>query len=422
MGTDVIGTGLPWVEAIARSFEPYLFTEFHRAGLAALTARNGHLVTSDLRGAAPLAFRSDNGTAFTWVPSQEGVRVVDGDTDAATVVELSEPTFSEFLHELLTASGAVRTGRTRITRGELAGWQRWEPAIQSLCSGRPIYTSAVWDTLVDSKGNAIDLHRRFQVDDDRDEMRHFLATAGYLHIEAAFTADEVKRYGAEVEHVRTHTTAGDPFSWWSVNAAGNEVVTRINYLGRHSPVLQELSHDPRLARYARLAGSDLRVCDDRLDGAMVFIKNPNVVQGNGDLGWHVDDGIGGHPVMCPLIQAGIQLDHANAANGQLLLLAGSHRYTKHWIGWGEEGDLPVVAFDTRPGDLTIHYGDAMHTTPPPTADDAGRRALYYKFAEPKTFEWVPAGCHYNDALFRADTEGRSGSRARDVGGYVDSSA
>jgi ectoine hydroxylase-related dioxygenase (phytanoyl-CoA dioxygenase family) len=115
--------------------------------------------------------------------------------------------------------------------------------------------------------------------------------------------------------------------------------------------------------------------------------------------------------MCPLIQAGIQLDHANAENGQLLVLAGSHRYTKHWYAWGDEGDLPVVAFDTEPGDLTLHYGDCMHTTPPPTADGAGRRALYYKFALPRTFEFVPAGCHYNDALFRAAPDGHLATRA-----------
>src|SRR5262249_58274060 len=119
--------------------------------------------------------------------------------------------------------------------------------------------------------------------------------------------------------------------WWSGKAAGDEVVTRINSLGRHSSVLQELSHDPRLARFARLAGADLRVCDDRLDGPMVFVKNANVVQGNGDLGWHVDDGIGGHPVMCPLIQVGIQLDHANAPHGQVLLLARSPRHATHLL-------------------------------------------------------------------------------------------
>jgi hypothetical protein len=418
MATDVVGTGLPWIDTIARSFAPHSFVEFHRVELPALVAHNGQLIAGDLRGVEPVAFCSDRGTTFTWVATEDGMRAVDGDAGAATAVELSGQTFSEHLHELLTASGAVRTGRARIARGLLAGWQRWEPAIQSLCSGRQIYSPAVWQTLVDREGAPLDLRRRFGVDDDIEEMRHFLEAAGYLHIEAVFTEAEVERYGAEVEQVRARTMPGDPFSWWSINATGDEVVTRINYLGRHSRQLQELSHDPRLARFARLAGSDLRVCDDRLDGPMVFVKNANVVKGNGDLSWHVDDGIGGHPVMCPLIQAGVQLDHANAHNGQLLVLAGSHRYTKHWIGWGDEGDLPVVAFDTQPGDLTIHYGDTMHTTPPPVADDAGRRALYYKFAEPKTFDWIPAGCHYNDALFRADAQGRVATQATtwDAGG------
>jgi hypothetical protein len=411
MGTDVVGTGLPWVEAIAESFALRDFVAFHRSELPARSAEHGHLVVADLRGVPPLAFATDDGASFTWVATEDGVRVVEGDETAATVVELSARTFSEFLAELVTASGAVRTGRAQVTRGALDGWQRWEPAIQSLCSGREVYSRAVWETLVDRTGAPLDVHRTFAVHDDVREMRHFLDRAGYLHVKAVFTPDEVERFSAEVEHARSNTVPGDPFSWWSVNAGGEEVVTRINYLGRHSPALQQLSYDARLLRFARLAGPDLRVCDDRLDGPMVFIKHSNVVRGNGDLNWHVDDGIGGHPVMCPLIQTGIQLDHANAANGQLLVLAGSHRYTKHWIGWGEEAGLPAVALDTEPGDLTVHYGDAMHTTPPPTADGAGRRALYYKFAEPKTFEWIPAGCHYNDALFRPDADGRVASRA-----------
>jgi hypothetical protein len=94
-----------------------------------------------------------------------------------------------------------------------------------------------------------------------------------------------------------------------------------------------------------------------------------------------------------------------------MLLAGSHRYAKHWIAWGDEGDLPVVALETQPGDLTVHFGDTMHSTPAPTADDAGRRALYYKFAEPKTFDFVPAHCHYNDALFGTEASGRVATRA-----------
>ena len=180
----------------------------------------------------------------------------------------------------------------------------------------------------------LDLKRSFTVDDSDDDLREYFTTAGYLHIRGVFTPDEVEQLGAEVERCRANTTPGDGFSWWSLDSTGREVVTRINYLDRFSSVLMAFSHDPRLARFARLAGPDLRVCDDRLDGPMVFIKNPDVVKGNGDLEWHVDDGVGGHPVMCPLIQAGVQLDHANAENGQLLVLAGSHRYAKHWLTRG----------------------------------------------------------------------------------------
>src|SRR5262245_6904950 len=329
MATDETGSGLPWVEAIARSFEPYSFLDFHRTRLPALSAHHGHLVRADLRGVPPLAFRTDAGPTFTWIASDGGVRVVEGDAEADTLVELSERTFSEFLHELLTASGAVMTGRARLVRGTAAGWQRWEPAIQSLCSGREIYGPAVWRTLVDRAGAPLDLRRRFSPDEDVEEMRHFFETAGFLHLEAVFGAAEVERFGAEVEHVRARSAPGDPFSWWSVNSAGREVVTRINYLGRHSPPLQALSHDLRLQRFARLAGAEMRVCDDRLDGPMVFIKNAHVVKGNGDLGWHVDDGIGGHPVMCPLIQAGIQADPANPQNGQVAVHPRPHAYPRH---------------------------------------------------------------------------------------------
>jgi hypothetical protein len=411
MGTDNAGTSLPWIDAIAASFPPYAFVEFHETQLPELVVRNGELIVDDIRNAPPLAFHTSDGDAYTWRAAPFGIEVIAGDDDAATVVELDAGCFSEHLHQLLTASGAVRTDRARVAHGTLEGWQRWEPAIQSLVSGRPIYSEAVTDTLVDRGGRPLDLHKSFRPDDDRREMRHFLETTGYLHIAGVYTSAEVARLGDEVEKVRAATTPGDPFSWWSVNAAGEELVTRINYLGRHSDALQAMCDDARLAEYARLADPAFRVCADRLDGPMAFIKHANVVKGNGDLGWHVDDGLGGHPVMCPLLQAGIQLDRANAANGQLMLLAGSHRSSKHWIAWGDEGNLPVVALETRPGDLTLHYGDTMHSTPPPTAHDAGRRALYYKFALEKTFDWIPAGCHYNDALFRADATGRVASNA-----------
>jgi hypothetical protein len=161
VGTDTLGTGLPWVEAIAASFPRYPFVEFHTNQLPALNARNKELVVDDLAGVSPIAFRIPGGTAYTWLSTPDGVRAVEGHADAHTLVELDEATFSLYLHDLLTASGSVRTDRATLARGSLTGWKRWEPAIRTLMTGKPIYTEAVWDTLVDRDGAPLDPFRAF---------------------------------------------------------------------------------------------------------------------------------------------------------------------------------------------------------------------------------------------------------------------
>ena len=47
---------------------------------------------------------------------------------------------------------------------------------------------------MDRAGDPLDLHHAFAAHDDVDEMRHFLDRAGYLHIKAIFTAEEVERF------------------------------------------------------------------------------------------------------------------------------------------------------------------------------------------------------------------------------------
>jgi hypothetical protein len=411
MTTSPDRTRLPWVDQISAAFPRHDFVDFHRRVVPELVARNGRLVAADVRDAPPIAFQTPEGTAFRWRPAPAGVAVEDGVEGAETIVELPAQLFSDYVNELLSAEGATRTGKAALLKGDVKSWRRWEPAIRSLMDGRPIYGPSAARALVNARGEPLPLAHAFSPDAPPQEMAEYFAVMGYLHIRGVFAPDEIRSISDEVERCRAGSTPGDPFSWWSLNGRGEEVLTRINHCERFSPAIGDLAHDHRMERYARLAGRHLRVCDDRLDGPMVFIKHADVVKGNGDLWWHIDDGIGGSPVMNPLIQVGIQLDHANRKNGQLLLMAGSHRYNKHAPEWGAEGDLPVVALDTEPGDLTLHYGSAMHSTPAPTSPDAGRRVLYYKFAEPKTFSWIPAGCHYNDVLFRADGGGQVAARA-----------
>src|SRR5262249_32021137 len=107
MSASPARTDLPWIDRIAQSFELRSFVEFHRRELPHLIERHAHLVARDLRGAPPLAFRAEDGATFSWIATDDGVRIVEGDAEAATLVELPEVVFSDFVHELLTASGAV---------------------------------------------------------------------------------------------------------------------------------------------------------------------------------------------------------------------------------------------------------------------------------------------------------------------------
>ena len=130
-----------------------------------------------------------------------------------------------------------------------------------------------------------------------------------------------------------------------------------------------------------------------------MIKQSGVVEGLSDLPWHRDCGLGGHPIMCPNLQIGIQLDAATRTTGQLHFLAGSAGASCHRSAL-QEG--PVVALDTAPGDCTLHFGDVLHAAPPPTGRGRGRRALYVSFLPERTFETIPPGKGYNDLLLSRD--------------------
>lgn len=104
-----------------------------------------------------------------------------------------------------------------------------------MITGKPIYTEAVWDTLVGRDGRPLSLFQAFPAGGDRDEMRHFLTTAGYLHVKRVYSAEEAATFGAEAEVVRSKTTPGDPFSWWSLDAAGDEVVATTPSFGPTRP-------------------------------------------------------------------------------------------------------------------------------------------------------------------------------------------
>jgi hypothetical protein len=204
----------------------------------------------------------------------------------------------------------------------------------------------------------------------------------------------------EVERLKERAIPNDGRSWWARNGSGEDVCCRVIYMSQESQRLAEVPRDERMLRIARLSGYDLRAADDRIDGLAAVIKNPGVVEGLSDLPWHRDCGLGGHPVLCPGLNVGVQLDAASAANGQLHILAGSHRHSTPPITPENEHRWPIVSLDSQPGDVTAHFSHVLHAAPPPSSPDAGRRAMYVTYVTEALFDTIPEGRGYNDVVLQ----------------------
>ena len=371
------------------------FDRFHQEELPARIATgNGALAAPDLVGAGTLGFRVPDGAAYTYVPGPDSVEIWATDAAADTLVELSREAFSDFANELRTCFGLLYAEMIDVSRGDFGWFERWEPALRALYHGRPILRLV--------RDPTVDLGRAFGLHDSDAEMREFLETNGFLHVRDVFGADEIDALRSEVDRVRAGAVPDDGRSWWATRSDGTEVCCRLIYVGQSSEIVAALGGDERLLRLASLGGPGLEPEIDCLDGQSVVIKNPDVTAGLSDLPWHRDCGLGGHPVLCPSVAIGIQLDRASAATGQLRFVAGSHRGSSHPLQPADEAVAPVVAVDAEPGDVTVHYGDILHAAPPPTGSGPFRRALYVTFTRPETLAFVGAGHGYNDVLFERD--------------------
>jgi hypothetical protein len=307
--------------------------------------------------------------------------------DAPAVAVMDAAAWSDFASERATGAGLLYGGRVRFGRGGQAELERWEPALRALFSDRPILDPS------HGSGTA----RRFTLDDPPDVLRAALEATGFLHVGGVFSCDEIAALVREVERAQHAARPDDGRSWWARRSDGTTVLCRLLYLGLASPTIAALDDDPRLRLLGTLCGEPLRPASDRCDGHSVVIKNADVVDGLSDLPWHRDCGLGGHPVTCPKLNIGVQLDAATAATGRLHFLAGSHGGSCHRTDL-DRLDLPIVAVDTEPGDCTVHLGDVMHAAPPPTGSGPGRRALYVTWMPMRAFDAIPAGRSYNDVI------------------------
>jgi hypothetical protein len=376
------------------------FDRFHVDELPRLLqSRERVFSNADAEVVQPLAFRLHDGRAYTYRPIGHTFVVEEGAERAHTVVELPYDEWRAFAWELRSSFAMFYADQLSITQGSFGQLVRWEPPLRVAFTGQAIYDIDCPPPILDGGGAPLDLLRRFHLDDDGMEIADFLARAGFVHLRSVLGDEEIDKLRSVVDTAVAAARPDDLRSWWTT-VEGRDVCSRINYLNEHSEQVAALGSDPRFARIAAFGGPDLQDAYDRLDGNGVVIKVPGAAEGLVDLPFHRDCGMGGHPVKCPMINVGIQLDAASAETGQLHMIPGSHLGTSRLPHPQEVGRLPVTPLFTEPGDVTVHFGHTLHAAPPPTDRSAvGRRALYLTFVPPLTFEMVGPGQGYNDVLF-----------------------
>jgi hypothetical protein len=366
-----------------------------RAGRAALAARGAQRLGS-------LAFRLPDGGAYTYVPTAGGMDVVAGDVAADTVIELTPELWQGLVRELDAAAGLLYGGRAKCLRGNALRWVAWEPALRAMWSGRPVY-DANDVRLLDRCGAPLDPAATFTLASDREDMAHFLRTAGYLFVRGVFGEGEIAALRAEAAELAGEAKKGDKLSWWGRSVAGEEVLTRVTRAAA-KPGLRALPHDARLAALKDLADERLehRAPPSAEEGVSVIWKRPGMSEGLGDLPWHRDCGMGGHAVMCPVLIASLFLTPATPETGELRMLPGSWQRGCGPVDARDPRAPRGVSFVAAPGGVSLHYGDTMHAAPPPTRDDLDtyRISAVTGFARPGAR--AHRGRHYNEVLHRRE--------------------
>ena len=305
--------------------------------------------------------------AVTLMAEGDTLSVVDGVDRAGIVAELEADALSDLLQDRQSTMGLAMTSRVQITAGSLDEWIHWEPALRALCEGRPVHEPGAV-VMRDLDGEPLDLDRRFGLDDDPEELAHFLAEAGFLHLHDVFDPSEMAAIEADIDQSIAAARDADPEYWWCTDADGTQVAVRsLNFQEKSAAVRATLA-DERLTRLADLTGDGHRA-PTKCEG---LVKPLDIVAGLSDLPWHKDCGQGLHSYMCNSLTVGISVTGADRVSGALGVVAGSHRANTTASVRDKRLDLPAKLLETTTGDLTIHCSDTLHRAYPPSAHPQGR--------------------------------------------------
>ena len=226
----------------------------------------------------------------------------------------------------------------------------------------------------------VDLASSFTLDDPADDIRAFLAVAGFVHIRGVYSVDEMAAVSSDMDAAAPTYEQGDGRSWWARTSDGVDRLVRMQGADTVCPSIEALVEDGRLERIGALPACGHEWGTRTGNRIEALFKPIGVVAGISDVPWHKDCSLGRHSYECCSLTVGISVSGADATSGQLRVVAGSHRALVWPAFVRRDSDLPIVELPTNTGDVTLHLSCTMHMAQPPV--DRERRVLYTGFRLP----------------------------------------
>lgn len=329
----------------------------------------------------PLAVVVGDGVPWTLRADGAGVEVSRGDTGAAARVRLSGEEFRDLVHDLRTPIAIYSSGELDMPSGEFGDFLDWWLVLRAAIDGQALYVPGMVG-FRDRDGAPLDLRRSFAPDDSREEMAHFLAEAGYLHVRGVFRESDMRAISDDMDRAAPEYRPDDGRSWWARVRSGERRLVRMQGFDERSPATAALIASETFRSFGDLTG-DGHIYEQMKDNRIEALVKPiGVVEGISDIPWHKDCALGRHSYECCMITMGISVTGADADSGQLRVFAGSHRALVRPGVLGDPGriDLPDIALPTETGDITLHCSCTLHMAQPPVARE--RRVLYTTWSLP----------------------------------------
>jgi hypothetical protein len=355
-------------------------------------AANGPLLAPAVVALAPppLVVELPDGS-WTLEATDGAVTVRAGGRAGALHLRLSAAQLDDLIADQVTPMGWFSSGALDLD-GRLERLLDWWVIWRGALDGVPPHPGGGLD-FTDADGGPLDLARPFSVDDPDAELRHFLHEAGYLHLRAVFTEDEMEAVSEDMDRAAPTYSIGDGRSWWAKTADGRDRLVRMQGFQQESDATAAIVTDGRLSRIAELTGDGHRRGPEDANKLEALFKPIGVVEGISDVPWHKDCSLGRHSYDCCSLTVGISVTGADAESGQLNVVAGSHRALVWPALLRRDNDLPVVPLPTATGDVTVHLSCTLHRAEPPVVRE--RRVLYTGFRLPPLRPGAPT-----DALVR----------------------